>query len=157
MKHISFLALLMAVLLSSCKSQKPREMVFELLPADFMPMYNELGDTVFVINSQAEFDSLSSRLQLQFLQNEIDLTPYFQSNTLLLVYGGWQRTTGYKLDTQKLLRKGKKVQIAATLYTPGEGCLMGDMITYPMQLLAVGKDKKLRYSLELQKVSKSCR
>lgn len=157
MKSTSFFALFIAVLLTACKSQQPRELAFELLPVDFIPMYNELGDTVFVIQSQADFDSLSTRLQLQFQQNEMDLTPYFQTHTLLLVYGGWQRTTGYKLDSRNLVQSGKKVQINAALYTPGEGCLMADMITYPMQMLAVPKQKKARYSLELQKVSKNCR
>lgn len=156
MKRIFFFALVVAACLSACKSNKPRELVFELLPADFMPMYNELGDTVFVIESQADFDSLSTRMQLQFHQQEMDLSPYYQTHTLLLVYGGWQRSTGYKLESGSMVQTGKKVQIKATLYTPGEGCLQADMITYPMQLLAVPKQKKVRYSLYLQKVTKNC-
>ena len=87
----------------------------------------------------------------------MDLTPYYQTHTLLLVYGGWQRSTGYKLDSRNMVQTGKKVQIKAVLHTPGEGCLQADMITYPMQILAVPKQKKVRYSLDLQKVTKNCR
>lgn len=157
MKRIFFFALTLAAFLSACKSNKPRDLVFELLPADFMPMYNELGDTVFVIESQADFDSLSAKLQLQYYRNEIDLSSYYQSHTLLLVYGGWQRSTGYSLDTRSLKQAGRQVKINANLYVPGEGCLQADMITYPMQILAVPKQKKVRFSLELQKVTKNCR
>lgn len=156
MKRNLIFGILLLACLSACKSNKPRELAFELLPADFMPMYNELNDTLFVLNSQAEYDTLAARLQLQFHQKEMDFSPYFNTHTLLLVYAGWQRTTGYALDTKKLVRTGKKVQVEATLSTPGEGCLMADMITYPMQILAVPKEKKVRYSLNLQKVSKNC-
>ena len=156
MKRNLIFALLISLCCVACKSKKPSEMVFELLPAAFVPTYNELNDTLFVLNSQAEFDTLATRLQLQFEQHEMDLTPYFNTHTLLLVYAGWQRTTGYTLDCKKLLQTGKKVQVEATLFTPGEGCLMADMITYPMQLVVVPKQKKVRYSLVLQKVSKNC-
>jgi hypothetical protein len=145
------------LIFTGCLSQKPEQLSFEILPVQFVPMYNELPATVYAINSQAEFDSLTARLQLQFIDNEMDLSGYYATHTLLLVYAGWQRTTGYQLDTKMLLRKGRQVGVHAVLQTPGEGCLMADMITFPMQLLAVPKGKKRVYSLEMQLMSKPCR
>lgn len=144
-------------LAAGCKSQKPVELSFELLPADFVPMYNELPAMLYVVNTPAEWDSLSARLQLQFTQHEMDLNGYFATHTLLLVYGGWQRTSGYQLDTKALIRTGKKVTVQAKLLSPGNGCLMADVITFPMQLLAVPKGKKRTYSLQMQTESKPCR
>lgn len=157
-RYFLMLGLGWALLLgTACSSQKPTELSFELLPADFVPMYNELPAMLYVVNSQAEWDSLSARLQLQFTQNEMDFTSYYSTHTLLLVYAGWQRTTGYQLDTKSLIQTGRLVTAHAKLSTPGEGCLMADMITFPMQLIAVPKGKKRSYSLEMEKVSKDCR
>lgn len=142
---------------TACSSQKPTELVFEQLPANFTPMYNELPASIYVVNSKADWDSLSARLQLQFSENEMDLTSYYATHTLLLVYGGWQRTTGYQIDTKSLVQTGKLVTVQAKLFTPGEGCLMADMITFPMQLIAVPKGKKRTYSLQMQTESKACR
>lgn len=151
---VLFLAM---VLVTGCASQKPKELSFELLPANFTPMYNELPARLYVVNDQASWDSLSTQLQLQFTDNEMDLSGYFATHTLLLVYAGWQRTTGYQLDTKALVQTGKLVSLQAKLYTPGEGCLMADMITFPMQLIAVPKGKKRTYSLQMQTESKPCR
>lgn len=144
-------------LAAGCRSQKPVELSFEVLPADFVPMYNELPAMLYVLNSTTEWDSLSARLQLQFTQHELDLSGYFATHTLLLVYGGWQRTSGYQLDTKALVQTGKKVSVHTKLLSPGNGCLMADVITFPMQLLAVPKGKKRTYSLQMQTESKPCR
>lgn len=159
LSRIFLLFVLVGALLlgAACSSQKPTELSFELLPANFTPMYNELPATVYAVNSQAAWDSLSKRLQLQFAENEMDLTGYFKTHTLLLVYAGWQRTTGYQLDTKALTQTGKLITVQAKLFTPGEGCLMADMITFPMQLLAVPKGKKRTYSLQMQAEAKACR
>lgn len=148
-------ASLSAVLLFSCASNKPQLLTFEYLPADFQSMYNELPAELFVINNDNEMQEVLKKLQMQ-PTNEVDYTYFYENNSLVLIYGGMQRTTGYKIDLQSVTLTKGKLDVLAELHTPGAGCLMGDMITYPVQLIAIQKIDGKLHSFELPAVAKPC-
>lgn len=152
-----FTALLFATaLLIGCASNKPKLLTFEYLPSDFQSLYNEKGANIYVINNENEMQEVLKELQMQPI-NEVDYSFFYQNNSLVLIYGGMQRTTGYKVDLQSVTLTKGKLQVLAELHTPGEGCIMGDMITYPVQLIAIQKIKGDNASLDMPAVAKPCR
>ncbi len=150
------LGLLSTTLFIACVSNKPKLLTFEYLPAEFQSNYNEKGSSIHVINSEKEMEEVLKELQMQPV-NEVDYSYFYQNNSLVFVYGGMQRTTGYKIDLQSLTLTKGKLQVLAELHTPGEGCLMGDMITYPVQLIATQKIDGKNVSLDMPAVAKPCR
>lgn len=155
-----FLKLFTAVLFStalfiSCASNKPKLLTFEYLPADFQSMYNEKGPNIYVINTDNEMQEVLKNLQMQPM-SEVDYSFFYENNSLVLIYGGMQRTTGYKIDLQSVTLTKGKLEVLAELHTPGEGCLMGDMITYPAQLIAIQKIDGQDVKLDMPVIAKPC-
>lgn len=95
------------------------------------------------------------KLELQPI-NEVDYGVFYENNSLLLVYGGMQRTTGYKIDLKSVTLAKGKLEVLAELQGPGEGCLMGDAITYPAQLIAIQKMAGQDVKLTMPLVAKPC-
>lgn len=153
----SFTALLfLTVLLFSCASNKPTLLTFEYLPADFQSMYNEKGPNIYIINNDMDMQNVLKELQMQPM-NDADYSFFYENNSLVLIYGGMQPTTGYKIDLQSVTLTKGKLEVLAELHSPGEGCLMGDMITYPVQLIAIQKIDSQDVKLSMQVIAKPCR
>lgn len=142
---------------TSCMSTKVSELSFEYVPADFFSTYNELPPQVYLINGQAEFDSICKLLQLEPGMHEVDYNVYFKENSLLLVYGGMQRTTGYDVNTLSVLAGKKSLHLKLELIRPGQQCMVADMITYPLQILAVEKMEDVELSFDWVARDKDCR
>lgn len=152
-----FSALLFSTaLFMSCASNKPKLLSFEYLPVDFQSMYNENGPNSYLINSEMDMQQVLKKLEMQPI-NEVDYSLFYEKNSLLLIYGGMQRTTGYKVDLKSVSLVKGKLEVLAELHSPGEGCLMGDAITYPAQLIAVQKMASQDVKLTMPLVSKPCR
>ena len=145
-----------AAFLMACASNKPKLLSFEYLPSNFQSIYNEKGASIHVINNEEEMQEVLKALQMQPI-NEVDYSFFYQNNSLVLIYGGMQRTTGYKIDLQSVTLTKGKLQVLAELHTPGEGCIMGDMITYPVQFIAIQKIDGKNVSLDMPAVAKPCR
>lgn len=142
---------------TGCMSTKVSELSFEYVPADFISTYNEMPPQVYLINGQAEFDSICKRLQLAPGMHEVDYNAYFKENSLLLVYGGMQRTTGYDVNTLSVLAGKKSLHLKLELIRPGQQCMVADMITYPLQILAVEKMEEVELSFDWVVRDKDCR
>lgn len=142
---------------TGCMSTKVSELSFEYVPADFISTYNEMPPQVYLINGQAEFDSICKRLQLAPGMHEVDYNAYFKENSLLLVYGGMQRTTGYDVNTLSVLAGKKSLHLKLELIRPGQQCMVADMITYPLQILAVEKMEEVELSFDWVARDKDCR
>lgn len=157
-RSIKFLtaALFLTALLASCASKKPQLLTFEYLPADFQSMYNEQAANIYVINSEKEMQEVLKGLKMQQI-NEVDYSYFYENNSLVLVYGGMQRTTGYKINLESATLTKGRLEVLAELQTPGEGCSMGDMITYPVQLIAIQKIEGKEVSLDMPSIAKPCK
>lgn len=157
--NVRWLLLLLSLnlLASACMSTKVSELSFEFLPADFTSLYNELPPQVYLINTQADFDSICKVLQLGPGMHEVDYNVYFMESSLLLVYGGMQRSTGYEVNTLSVMASKKSIQLKAELVRPGQHCLVADMITYPLQLLAVDKIEEVELAFDWVVRDKDCR
>lgn len=143
-------------LFMACASNKSKLLTFEYLPSDFQSMYNENPAKMYVINNENEMQQVLKELQMQPI-NEVDYSYFYENNSLVLIYGGMQRTTGYKIELQSVTLTKGKLDVLAELHTPGEGCIMGDMITYPVQLIAIQKIAGDNVSLDMPAVAKPCR
>lgn len=152
-----FTALLFSTaLLVSCAANKPKLLSFEYLPVDFQSMYNENGPNSYLINNDMDMQQVLKKLELQPI-NEVDYGFFYENNSLLLIYGGMQRTTGYKIDLKSVTLAKGKLEVRAELHGPGEGCLLGDAITYPTQLIAIPKFDGQYVMLTMPVIAKPCR
>lgn len=148
---------LFAITLTACAVNKSQLLSFEYLPAVFEHEYSENEAKVYLVNDQNSYNALLTKLKMK-QQDRTAYAEYWENNSLLLVYGGTRPSSGYYIQTDSLLQKGKTLEVIATLTGPGENCMVAEMITYPMQLLAIPKTKvKGDIKLHLKPVSKACR
>jgi len=113
-------------------------MSFEFLPAVFEHEYAENEAKAYLLNDQESYDKLLKNLKMR-QQDRIEYTEYWENYSLLLVYGGTRPTSGYNIHTSAVTRIGKNMEVTALLTGPGADCAVSDMITYPLQLLAIPK------------------
>jgi len=147
---------LLATLSLGCASQKPQLLSFEYLPAVFEHEYVEQAPGAWLINDQESYNKLLTELKMQ-QQDGKEFTSYWEKNSLLLVYGGTCPSGGYYIQTDSILSEGKQLQVIATLTGPGADCAVTDMITYPLQLLAIPKNQtRNEIKLVLKSKSKPC-
>jgi hypothetical protein len=147
----------LGLLLSSCGANKPTVLSFEYLPAVYEHSYNEKPAQAYLVNSDSEYLALLDSLGIR-QQDEIFYESYWAANSLLLVYGGMRPSSGYSLQTDSLIRRGKEIEIRATLFKPGDDCMVADVISYPFQLLAIPKSTaNTRFKLLITEKSKRCR
>jgi len=148
---------LLTALLFGCASNKPTLMSFEYLPAVFEHEYAENEAKAYLINDQETYNELLGKLKMR-QQDRDEYNEYWENNSLLLVYGGTRPSSGYNIQTDTVISTGKKLEVFATLTEPGANCMVADMISYPMQLLAIPKTSANDdIKLVLKSSSKPCR
>jgi hypothetical protein len=144
MKHFTnapALLFLLSSLLLSCATQKPEALSFEYLSGVYEHRYVEKGAEVQLIGSAAEYESKLKALGCTPQGKEMEGFD-FEKRSLILLFGGTRPSSGYSIQTDSLIRTGKSLKLVAVLQKPGENCVVADMISYPMQLLAIDKPAK---------------
>lgn len=148
---------LLAVFSIGCASNKPQLMTFEYLPAVFEHEYAENEAKAYLINDQESYYKLLGQLKMR-QQDRDEYAEYWENYSLLLVYGGTRPSTGYNIQTDSVVTVGNKMKVSALLHEPGDNCMVADMITYPLQLLAIPKIYiKEDIELVLKSRKKPCR
>ncbi len=122
----------------SCVASKAHLLSFEYLPAVFEHEYAEKEAKAYLINDQEDYYKLLKELKMR-QQDRDEYGEYWEKYSLLLVYGGTRPSSGYHIQTDTIIQKGKEMEVLATLHEPGNNCMVADMITYPVQLLAIPK------------------
>lgn len=142
---------LLAIFILACASNKPTLLTFEYLPAVYEHEYIETEAKVYLINDQESYNALLGQLKMR-QQDRDEYSEYWSNNTLLLVYGGTRPSSGYYIQTDTIISSAKKLEVFATLTEPGANCMVADVISYPVQLLAI---PKTNYSGDIKLVMKS--
>lgn len=151
------LVALLTFALSSCASQKTQPILFENIQVRYQSAYHEQGPDAYLINSTTELDSVLAKLQLTPSPGGIDLTEMLQDRSLILVYGGNRPTAGHKLHVLKINRVKKELQIKSRLFVPGANCYVPQVITYPLQVVAIPKTTGVQLTLDLLQSTQDCK
>lgn len=148
---------ILVIALWSCASQKPQPILFENIQVRYQSAFHEQGPDAYLINSVAELDSVLAKLQLSAGAGGIDMAELLQDRSLILVYGGNRPTAGHKLHVLKINRLKKELQIKSRLFVPGTNCYVPQVITYPLQVVAIPKIQDVRLTLDLLQSTQDCK
>jgi len=66
----------------------------------------------------------------------------FSRSTIIAVFMGLCRTTGYGIEVKEIVDTGLSVVVKVEKTYPGEGCVVGEMLTYPYHIVKVDKISK---------------
>lgn len=149
--------ILCAGFLFGCASRIPRSVDFEVIPAQFEVAYQEIGPKIFIIQNENDLKKAMELLQLSAPEGLPDLNFYFQQHTVLLLYGGMQRSNGFMFGAESVQAKKQSVTITARLLQPAADCIVASVITYPMQLIAIDHLGGTDFSLDLVNAMRPCR
>lgn len=141
----------------SCASQKPQAVMFENIQVRYQSAYHEQGPNAYLINTTAELDSVLALLQLTSSPGGIDLAEVLSDRSLILVYGGNRPSAGHKLHVLKINQIKKEMQIKSRLFVPGANCYVPQVITYPLQVVAIPKTKGVQLTLDLLQSTQDCK
>lgn len=141
----------------SCASQKPQPVLFENIQVRYQSAYHEQGPDAFLINSTAELEAVLSKLELSPSVGGIDLGELLSDRSLILVYGGNRPTAGHKLHVLKINQTKKELQIKSRLFVPGTNCYVPQVITYPLQVVAIPKTQGVQLTLDLLQSTQDCK
>jgi hypothetical protein len=143
--------------LFGCASRIPRDVDFEVIPAHFEVAYQEIGPKIFILKSENDLKKAMELLQLSAPDGLPDLNFYFEQHTVLLLYGGMQRSNGFMFGAESVQAKKQSVTITARLLQPAADCIVASVITYPMQLIAIDHLGGNDFSLDLVNAMRPCR
>jgi hypothetical protein len=63
----------------------------------------------------------------------------FSKTTIIAVLMGTCPTTGYEIEVKEIIDTGLSVVVKVEKTYPGEGCVVGQMITHPYHIVKVDK------------------
>lgn len=148
---------ILSMALWSCASQKAQPILFENIQVRYQSAFHEQGPNAYLINSTAELDSVLALLQLTASPGGIDLAEVLSDRSLILVYGGNRPSSGHKLHVLKINQVKKELQIKSRLFVPGANCYVPQVITYPLQVVAIPKTKGVQLTLDLLQSTQDCK
>lgn len=155
MKKYFFLVLL-GFGLSACASNKGQLLIFENIQVRYDSEYNELERTAFVINTEAELLAALTQLQLSPRRGTPDLAAFLDDRTLIVVYGGMRRTAGHRLHVTKISQKRSGLTVRARMLQPGPNCVTSSVLSYPLQVVAIPKNKTAKLTLDFLESIQDC-
>ncbi len=142
--------------LSACASQKGQMVIFENIQVRYDSEYNEAERTAFIINTEAELQAALTQLQLSPRRGTPDLAAFLSDRTLVFVYGGMRRTAGHRLHVTKVVQKRNTLIVRARMLQPGPNCVTSDVITYPLQVVAIPKNESVKLTLDFLESIQDC-
>lgn len=153
----SMAGLILAAWLGGCASTKVKVADFEVIPVHFQTAYQELGPRMFVIKSEADLQKAMETLQLRLEQDLPELGFYLEKHTVVLLYGGMQRSNGFLFGAESVTVRKQAVNISARLLAPDADCQVAQVITFPLQLIAIEHQGGSNFVLDLVQSVRPCR
>lgn len=105
------------------------------LPFDLLAAVGRQEESCVVAASQAEYDSLWKSLWNAWEQPVVD----FQKSFVVGAFYGERPTGGYVMQVKRLVQTGGVVTVTLERRPPRAGAFVTMVVTYPGQLVAVGK------------------
>lgn len=144
-------------LFCACAVSKPKSIEFEVIPAYFEVAYQEIGPKMFILKSDEDLKKAIGLLQMQATEGLPDLSFYYENHTVVLLYAGMQRSSGFMFGAEAVEVNKQAVTITARLLQPAPDCMVSAVITYPMQLIAIEHLGGTDFSLDLVNAIRACR
>lgn len=138
-------------------AQRQQAVPFENIQVRYQSAYHEAKPNAYLINTTADLERVLQELKLTPNAGSIDLTDFLAEQSLLLVYGGNRPTSGHKLHVLKVTRNRKELVIKSRLFVPGTNCYVPQVITYPLQVVAIPKTQGVRLTLDLLQSTQDCK
>jgi hypothetical protein len=149
--------IIVSFLLSACAASKPKTIEFEVIPTQFQVAFQEIGPRMFVLKNEQDLLKAMAFLKLEAPEGPPDLSFYFPQHTVVLLYAGMQRSSGYMFGAEAVEVKKQAVSITARLLQPAADCMVSDVLTYPMQLIAIEHLGATDFNLDLVNAIRPCR
>lgn len=130
---------------------------FENIQVRYQSAMNEAKPNAFLINTEADLQRVLQDLKLTASPGSIDLTAFLADQSLLLVYGGNRPSSGHKLHVLKVTRNRKELVVKSRLFVPGANCYVPQVVTYPLQVVAIPKTQGVRLTLDLLQSTQDCK
>ena len=130
---------------------------FENIQVRYQSAFNEAKPNAYLINTPEELEKVLQELKLTANPGSIDLGQLLAEQSLLLVYGGNRPTAGHKLHVLKVTRSRKELTIKSRLFVPGANCYVQQLLTYPLQVVAIPKTQGVRLTLDLLQSTQDCK
>jgi hypothetical protein len=146
-----------SLVFSACASTKPKPIEFDVIPIQFQVGYQEIGPKMFVLKNEQELIKAMALLNLEAPEGLPDLSFYFQKHTVVLLYAGMQRSSGFMFGAEAVQVQKQSVTITARLLQPASDCVVSSVITYPMQLIAIEHIGGTDFNLDLVNAIRACR
>jgi hypothetical protein len=144
-------------LLGSCAALLHKSPDFEPLPYKFQSAFTEFTPRLCYIGTVSDWHACLKQLELKPESGTPPVEQLLAGKHLLLLYGGMRPTTGFTIEANSLHVKGKSAELLASLNYPCMGSIQADMITYPVQLIAIKPFKKQRsWVLRLLEIQTDC-
>lgn len=145
------------MIVHQAQAQRLQVLPFENIQVRYQSAFNESKPNVFLINTPAELEKVLQELKLTANPGSIDLAEFLAEQSLLLVYGGNRPTSGHKLHVLKVTRSRKELIIKSRLFVPGANCYVPQVVTYPLQVVAIPKTQGVRLTLDLLQSTQDCK
>ncbi|MDP2188945.1 MAG: protease complex subunit PrcB family protein [Sphingobacteriaceae bacterium] len=146
-----------SLLFSACVSTKPKAVEFEVIPTQFQFAYQEYGPKIFILKNEDDLKKAMTFLKMEAPEGLPDLSFYFPQHTVVLLYAGMQRSSGFMFGAEAVQVKKQSVTITARLLQPASDCMVSAVITYPMQLIAIEHVGGTDFNLDLVNAIRPCR
>lgn len=146
-----------ALLFCQCSVNKPKVIEFEVIPIQFQVAYQEIGPKLFILKSEEDLKKAMVLLKMEAPEGLPDLSFYFQQHTVVLLYAGMQRSSGFMFGAEAVQVQKQSVTITARLLQPASDCVVSSVITYPMQLIAIEHTGGTDFNLDLVNAIRACR
>ncbi|MBA4304411.1 MAG: hypothetical protein C0424_09325 [Sphingobacteriaceae bacterium] len=145
------------MIVHQAQAQRQQVVPFENIQVRYQSAFNESKPNAFLINTPAELEKVLTDLKLTANPGSIDLAEFLAEQSLLLVYGGNRPTSGHKLHVLKVTRSRKELIIKSRLFVPGTNCYVPQVVTYPLQVVAIPKTQGVRLTLDLLQSTQDCK
>lgn len=145
------------MIVHQAQAQRQQAVPFENIQVRYQSAFHESKPNAFLINTPAELEKVLTELKLTANPGSIDLSEFLAEQSLLLVYGGNRPSSGHKLHVLKVTRSRKELTIKSRLFVPGANCYVPQVVTYPLQVVAIPKTQGVRLTLDLLQSTQDCK
>lgn len=152
MKRIifSFFFLLFTLLFTNCKNSeknnsKGKEISSEV-PFSVLSEGNNGGfeqDTLLLIRSSEEMQAGWKKLFSNFVEQPDMPSVHFANQMVVILSMGEKNNGGYSIEVSKVVEKELQLAVFANYISPGQNCIVAEVISYPFVVISIPKKDKL--------------
>jgi hypothetical protein len=114
-----------------------RRIGFETVGKGSLSGYENSG--YYVVNDADEWADMWNQHERIFFPQSSLPDVDFSKSTIIAVFLGLCRTTGYGIEVREIIDTGLSVVVKVEKTYPGKECVVGEMLTYPYHIVKMDK------------------